>query len=218
MLAVAAGCGGGSSSSDNGIADKSAHDIVQASLAAARNAQSVHMVASLTSNGQPLHFDIKIVKGKGGAGSLSESGVSFKLIRLGDKAYFNGGTAFWTQAANATAAQLFAGKWIVASATTGNFASFTKLTDLNELLGQALANPGTLTKGKTSTIDGTPVIEVKSSKGGSLFVATTGTPFPVKILGTSSSPGSLDFKEWNQPVTLTAPKNAIDYDKLTSGG
>jgi hypothetical protein len=46
-------------------------------------------------------------------------------------------------------------------------------------------------------------------------VAATGTPYPValtKIGGKSS--GAITFDEWNQPVTLTAPKGALDLSQF----
>jgi len=38
------------------------------------------------------------------------------VIRIGGKAYFRGGTAFWRHFGGTAAAQLFKGKWLMASA------------------------------------------------------------------------------------------------------
>jgi hypothetical protein len=48
------------------------------------------------------------------------------------------------------------------------------------------------------------------TKGGTLYVATTGKPYPVEIVKTGSQPGRVDFDHFNESVTLTAPSNAID--------
>jgi hypothetical protein len=55
------------------------------------------------------------------------------------------------------------------------------------------------------------------SGAGTLYVATTGTPYPLEILKKGGSGGSILFDRWNQPVTLTAPANAININQLQSG-
>jgi hypothetical protein len=59
------------------------------------------------------------------------------------------------------------------------------------------------------------VIELRSSAGGSLYVATTGEPYPVEIAqGSGTSTGAVHFDDWNEPVDIVAPKNAVDIAKL----
>ena len=76
-VAVLAGCGG-SKSTSNGVASKSADQIVAAAKAAASSATSVHAYGSGSDNGVPLVINLHIVAGKGGKGSLSEHGLSFQ--------------------------------------------------------------------------------------------------------------------------------------------
>jgi hypothetical protein len=71
-----------------------------------------------------------------------------------------------------------------------------------------------VSRGSVTTYKGQPVIELKDSKGGSLFVAATGTPYPVAIVGDGTHKGTVVFSGWNQPVTLTAPAGAIDQQQL----
>jgi hypothetical protein len=101
----------------------------------------------------------------------------------------------------------------MASARTGELASFTPLTSLVTLMKQTLNSHGTLTTSGTTTIHGRPVVKiVDTSEGGTLYVAATGTPYPVELTGEST--GTIDFDRWNHTVGLTAPKNPIDYAKL----
>jgi hypothetical protein len=75
LAAVAlAGCGGGGGDDDNGVADKTADEIVADSLTAAKSADSVYINGSVENDGDPLEIDMHIVEGKGGAGHLSTGG------------------------------------------------------------------------------------------------------------------------------------------------
>src|SRR5881397_4025628 len=90
VLALA-GCGG---SSSNGESKKSADQIVADAQKAALAASSVHVTGTITDNGMPLRLDMTIVKDRGGKGTLSESGATFELVRIGDTAYLRGSDAF----------------------------------------------------------------------------------------------------------------------------
>jgi len=213
-VAVLAGCGG-SKSNSNGVASKSANDIVAAAKAAADSATTVHASGSGTDNGVPLVIDLHIVADKGGKGRLSEHGLSFDLVRIGPSAYIKGSAAFYKQFAGVGAAQLLQGKWLKGSATTGDLASLTPLTDLRKFFDNALSNHGILQKTGTTTVHGVQVVGIKdTTKGGVLYVATSGQPYPIEVTQGGASAGTLTFDEWNQTVTLTAPPNAVDISKL----
>lgn len=216
-LAVAlAGCGG-SSSSGNGVADKSPAEILAATKTASDGAKSVHVSGSLVSGGTPITLDMNLIAGKGGRGQLSQSGLSFELIAVGDTVYIKGSPDFYKHIGGSAAAQLLAGKWLKAPATGSDFASIGQLTNLHELVDQTLAEHGTLTKTGTTTINGQKVVGVTSkSKGGTLYIAATGTPYPVQISKSGSGSGSITFDHWNEPVTVAAPANAIDITQLQS--
>lgn len=213
--AVFAGCGGGSKSGSNGVASESAEGIVAAARAATESATSVHAYGSGSDNGVPLVIDLHIVAGKGGKGTLSEHGVSFQLVRIGDTAYIKGSSAFYKKFAGPAAAQLLQGKWLKASANTGQLASLTPLTDLVKFFDTALANHGKLAKGSETTVHGVKVIGVNdTTKGGTLYVATTGKAYPIEVTKTGASGGTLTFDEWDKSVSLSAPPHAVDISKL----
>lgn len=218
LLTALAGCGGSSSSSssENGVADKSPADILTATKTASDGARSVHVSGSIVSDGSPITLNMNLLAGKGGRGQLSESGLSFELIQVGKTVYIKGSPAFYKHIGGSAAAQLFQGKWLKASASDSDFASLSQLTDLRQLVDQTLENPGgTLTKSATSTVAGQKVIGITDkSKGGTLYIAATGKPYPVQISKTGSAGGKITFDRWNSPVTLAAPANAIDIAQL----
>lgn len=210
-----AGCGG---SSTNGVESKSPAEIVSAAQKAANSAKSVRVDGSVSTAGTQLTLDLQIAEGKGAKGSISEGPLSFELIRLGDSVYIKGSAAFYEHFAGSEAAKLLEGKWLQAPATSGEFATLGNLTDMSQLLSTVLGQHGSLAKGGTSTIDGKKVVAVKdTSKGGVLYVATTGKPYPIQISKSGSTGGKVTFSEWDAPVTITAPTGAINISKLKSG-
>lgn len=217
--AALAGCGGSSSSSSgNGVADKSADEIVAATKVAADAATSAHVAGSIVSSGSPITLNMELAAGKGGRGQLSENGLSFALIAVDGTVYIKGSPAFYKHIGGTAAAQLLQGKWLKAPANSSDFASLGQLTDLRQLIDTTLANHGKLTKGATKTVNGQKVVAVTdTSKGGTLYVAATGEPFPVEITKEGAGGGKINFDRWNKPVTLTPPPNSIDVAKLQSG-
>ncbi len=215
-VGLVAGCGG-SGAKSNGVAEKTADQIVADAQNAIDDATAVHVKGAGTSGGSPLELDLHLVAGKGGAGTLAVGGLRFEIVRIGDRAYFKGDDAFWRQFGGTAAVQLFHGRWLVAPADTGDLSSFTPLTDIEQLFKALLGDHGTLQKGEETTVgtDDAPVIAVvRTSSGGTLYVATTGKPYPLQVEGGKDSPGSITFDEWDKPIELTAPKDAIDFSKL----
>lgn len=220
IAAAIAGCGSSSSgSSENGVAAKSPTEVLKASKTAADSASAVHVAGSMVSGGAPITLDLHLVAGKGGKGKISENGLSFELIQLGGTAYISGSSEFYKHFAGPAAAQLLQGKWLKASSTTGSLATLASLTDLQKLIDAALAQHGTLTKGSKTTISGQPAIPVTdTTQNGSLYVATTGQPYPIQISKSGSGGGKITFDEWNKAVTITAPANAVDINELQHAG
>ena len=57
-----------------------------------------------------------------------------------------------------------------------------------------------------------------TTKNETLYVATTGKPFPVELTKNGTDGGTIAFAEWDKPVTLTAPANAVDIEQLQHSG
>jgi hypothetical protein len=214
--AVFAGCG---ASSDNGVASKSPAEIFAAAKTVADSASAVRVSGSTATAGTPITLDLRLVAGRGGRGRIAENGLSFELIQLEGTIYISGSTAFYTHFAGAAAAKLLQGKWLKAPATNSSFAGLSGLTELRKLLDAALAtNNGAVVKTGTSTVNGQAAVGVKDAGNGTLYVATTGQPYPLKITKLGGAGGTISFSEWNKPVSLTAPTNAVDIEQLQKGG
>lgn len=212
-LLAFAGCGG---SSDNGVASKSAEQIVAEAKKAADSASSVHVSGSIVTGGTPVTLDLTLASGKGATGEISENGVSFKLVMTGDTVYMSGSPEFYRRIGGNAAVQLLAGKWLKAPATGGEFASFGSLANMRTLIDSTLTSHGTLAKGSTTTtVGGQSAIAVNdTTKGGTLYVATKGNPYPLQIVKAGSESGKITFDRWNQSVTITPPSNSVDLSEL----
>jgi hypothetical protein len=215
LVALLAACGGSSGGgSGNGVESKSPNQIVSEVSNAVSTLNSVHVAGSVNNGGSRTTIDLNLVNGKGGAGSMAQDGLGFKIVTVGQEVYINGDSNFWSHFGGAGAAKLLSGKWLKAPAT-GQFATIATLTDVRRLFNQLLSTHGTLSKGKTTTVRGQKVVAVNdTSKGGTLYVATTGKPYPIEIVKNGASGGRVDFDRFNQPVSLTAPAGAIDISQL----
>jgi hypothetical protein len=232
VLAVTgiAGCGSSSSSSStksttsssapasNGIASKSPDAILAAARAAADSAQSAHVSGTIPTGTGTITLDLHLLAGKGGQGSMSRSGLTFQVIDVGQTVYISGDKSFWEHFGGAQAANLLVGKWLKAPGTGGQFAAFASLTDLKKLVDALLTtkNGTTLSKGSITTINGQQAIALTDpAKGGTAYIATTGPPYPLEITKTSNgNNGKIVFDQWNQPVSVSPPSNAIDITQL----
>lgn len=216
-LLLLGGCG--STSSENGIASKSATEIVAAAGRATEAASSVHVIGQQSSGGMPVTLDLYLQSGKGGHGVISEKGLTFEVIVLDGTTYIKGSYSFYKQIAGNAAAQLFQGKWLKAPSSNKELSQLGSLTDVHKLIGTALAEHGALTKGSTATVDGQKTIAVRdATKGGTLYVAVSGQPLPVEISKTGSEAGQMSFEDWNKPVSIQAPAGAIDLSQLEAAG
>jgi hypothetical protein len=216
-LAALAGCG--SSSSGNGVAAKSASQILASAEAVAEAASAVRVSGSIVSDGTPVTFDLHLVAGRGGRGQLAQGGLGFELVELGPNVFLKGSTAFYHRIGGSAAAQLFDGKWLKAPSSDPEFAPLASLTNLRGLVEKTLGSHGRLTKGSLTTLSGRKAIAVTdATKGGTLYVATEGPPYPIAIVQRGASGGRITFASWNQPVTILAPSGAIDISQLQTTG
>lgn len=212
-IAVAA-CGGGGPSG-NGVASKSPAAILAAATSAFGSAKSLHISGFVDDNGTKVTLDLDLVGGRGGSGTMALGNLGFKIVEIGTTLYVNGDSAFWTHYGGATAAGLFAGKWLEipsSNSAVAAFASLTNLADFRGLLSTALSSSaGGFTKGSTTTVDGQQVVSVseKNSKAATLYVATTGRPYPVEIVQTGK--GRLVFDHYGESVSLTKPAHVVAY-------
>jgi hypothetical protein len=200
------GCGGGAK--DNGVAAKSANDILTAAKSAVHKAGTVHIVGSGSDSTGHFAIDMRVDVAKDNAiGSFTSGAATVQIIRTGSTAYVKAPASFYTaQGAPAASAQQFADKWVKVPSTSPGFANLTGLSNIDQILAPA----STITKGSKSTVDGNAVIALIDEEG-TLYVSTTGDPVPRELVpkAGSSSSGKLVFTDFGASVDAKAPSGAI---------
>jgi hypothetical protein len=212
-----AGCGGSKKEAKpNGEASKPANQVFADARSAATSASSAHVSGSLVSNGTPFTLDLSTVRGKGAKGSVSINGLQFDLVKIGDTAYIKGSDAFYRHFAGPVIAQLIHGKWVKAPTTNARFRSFAPLASMGGLFAEIGSNHGKLVNDGEKTYQGQQVVVIRDTSDDSkLYVAATGTPYPVAIAGgNKKQSGRVTFDDWNKPVSLSAPSGAIDISQF----
>ncbi|HEV8063284.1 MAG TPA: hypothetical protein VGP46_00570 [Acidimicrobiales bacterium] len=199
---------GGCGSSGNGVASKSATQIVNTAIAAMRRAQSVHIAGTITQSGKVESLDISLYSDGDADGSVTTAGQTLQIIKIGTTDYINASAAFYqSHGETSSIAGQMGGKWIEEpDSQVGVGSEFSVGSFANSIS----KHTGTLSKAGTSTVSGQSVVGVRSSKGGTIYIQTNGTAYPVEFVGSSKTNGSgtLMFSEWNSAPTPKAPRGA----------
>jgi hypothetical protein len=155
-----------------------------------------------------------------GKGSVTLEGLGIRLVDVDGAVFAKGSKAFYTRFAGTKAANLLQGKWIEGSATKGPLASLAALADLDKVIDSTLADHGTLSRAGLAEVRGKQAVGVTDATlDGTLYVSTTGVPYPLEIVkssaGAGSRAGTIVFDRWNEPVSLAAPDHSISLSRLS---
>jgi hypothetical protein len=148
-------------------------------------------------------------------GTFTTPTGSFELISTGTAAYMRANESFWHDQAGvptATAQQL-AGQWVT-GLPKSDTASLTSTLDLKKVINQIFTSE-TLTKGSTTTINGTSAIPLTPKKGGVGYIAADGPPYLLMVTSPSSgAKGEITFSEFNTAKPPSVPTNALNIQTL----
>jgi hypothetical protein len=210
--AALAACGGGSAG--NGLAAKPAGVILARTKASVATVRTVHVAGTLKSSTLTVGLDLVLVAGKGGQGRMTLNGRAVNIKAIGKVAYFNASPAFWKQYAGAAAARFLHGNWLKMPATNADFSSVIALTNLHRLFSSFVGSGHpAVSKGKTATIAGRSAIGVvNEANGGTLYVATSGRPYPVAFERPGG--GRLVFDDYDARVSLKPPSHTFSILNL----
>jgi hypothetical protein len=198
-----------SPSASAGLEAASADEILAEARAALLRARSVHAKGNVVSEGSDYAIDLRMVRGSGATGKMAVEGKGLTLVRIGTTAYVKLDPAFLRAATNSqSSVRLLSGTYFkVTARKSAAFAPFVALTDAEQAFGSTLAPTGSVTKGKVTHIGKQRVVDllVDGGKSGHVFVALTGTPYPVRIVYGSSAKQHVDLDGYGAKVKLTAP-------------
>ena len=214
LLGFLAACGGGES--DNGIAKLSADDALAKVKTAVKDVKSVHIAGTIDQDGQSLDLDVHSARDKG-QGTLTINGGTLEVRLVDGTTYVKGeASTFEKLGAPAAQAAIIGGKWLKSGGAASQFAAFGQFLDLDQLFESLLQPEGDIEKGDTTEIEGRAALELvdKAESGGSLFIATTGDPLPLRISKSGSGGGQVDFNEYDADVTVAVPDGALDISQF----
>ncbi|MFE0516122.1 hypothetical protein [Streptomyces sp. NPDC058964] len=204
-------------------------EIADRAMKATTGASSLRMkgdVADDESNGT-IQIDMALNKKGECAGTMSMGGQGkADLIKTGDTVYMKYDEAFLraqskgeSKSDTDAAVAMLAGKWTKMAAKGQDAKDIAGFCDLDSVLGGAADVNSDATRGKTTTLDGTPAIVLHEKDGKdryTLYVATEGKPYLLKVDSTSAKdPVRLSFSDYDQPVPAKKPTGKIiDLDTL----
>ncbi|UXY28021.1 hypothetical protein [Streptomyces sp. HUAS TT20] len=204
-------------------------EIADRALKATTGASSLRLkgdVADDESNGT-IQLDMALNKKGECAGTMSMGGQGkADLIKTGDTVYMKYDEAFLraqskgeSKADTDAAVAMLAGKWTKMAVKGQDAKDIASFCDLDTVLGGAADVNSDATRGRTTTVDGTPAIVLHEKDGKdqyTLYVATEGKPYLLKIDSTSAKdPVHLTLDDYNQPVPAKKPAGKIlDLDAL----
>jgi hypothetical protein len=209
-------CGGSSSSaSDNGEGTKSASQTINDAVSCLRSTQSVHMKADLTQSGQHRVFDVDTGSGASIAGSFSLGGLTFQLVTIAGRSYFNADQGFWAQFGGAAAASRYSGTWVAippGTAADQLTSGVTLITNYKSYAdGLARSTSSSFTKNSNATTpDGRQAVSLTAADG-SLYVSKSGSACPIYLtIASTGTTGYIAFSHFNSTGSITPPPNAIE--------
>ncbi len=213
---ASAPAGSTDTTADNSLSTLSADEILQRTKSALSAANSFHVKGVLKNDSDKDQEDIK-VSGSNAAGSISIGAAKIALLRVGGEMYIKPNAEFWAKAGMPNAKTTVVaqkGRWVKVAKGDSDWATLLDGADPSKLLHPS----GKITKGATKTIAGVPTIELidHGTDAGSLFIATTGQPYPLQITGPGGA--SLTISEFGQKfedVTAPTADQVIDLSSMT---
>ncbi|MFI1419444.1 hypothetical protein ACH4VX_15860 [Streptomyces sp. NPDC020731] len=205
-------------------------EIADKAFKATTGASSLRMTGDVPDDGSggTIHVDMALNKRGECAGTMGMDGQGeAELIKTGDTVYMRYDEKFLRSQSEGepeesvdAAVALLAGKWTRMSAEGSDVKDLAGFCDLDQVLGGAEDGDSDATRGKTTTIDGTPAITLKAQDGDdrfTLYVATEGEPYMLRFDSTSTAePGSLSFSDYDEPVPVEKPAgDVLDLDSLS---
>jgi len=174
-----------------------------------------------------ISLDVALNKKGECAGTIGMGGKGrVGLIKTGDLVYMKFDEEFLREQSDGeskadtdAAVAMLAGKWTKTKATGADAKEFGDFCDLTKVLEGAEDTNSDATRGKTTTVDGTPAITLHEKDGKdryTLYVATEGKPYLLRVDSTAGADqGSVTFSDFDEPVPARKPAGEIlDLDAL----
>ena len=179
-------------------------------------AGAVHLTGSLgnVATRKPVTVDIWMQK-DGTRSTRRANGMTLQLIRTGGVTYVRGPTAYYEESGVPRGnAEKLDDRWVRAPANS-DYAYIDRFDDLVASFTHPGDGASIEPRVQTSTYNGRPVLIVSQTDTSQLFVAASGTPYPVRMISAPRS-GRADTRlsDFGRRQTISAPTNVIDGTEL----
>ena len=221
--------------------DPAAIKLYDQAITALSKVNSVHLKGQGSDGTDTFTIDVQFANGKGATGTIGMSGGTMKIVAVNKAIYIQADakafSAFAGQDIPADALQAISGKWLKvssaeASSSDNPFGSFgADFADLKSFAQQFTPSGAISLQPGTKTINGKTAVGIidagqSDSDQSILYVEKDGDHLPLEIVPgpkasaapSSAGPttGTIDFIDYNTPVTITEPTGAIDIAQLMS--
>ncbi|MFJ1754592.1 hypothetical protein [Kitasatospora sp. NPDC088134] len=204
---------------DNGVGQLSAPEALQRAVRALKDAGAVRAVGTVSGGGSQISMDLRMDTVGSCTGTLTQSGTgSFQVVKSGQQLWVKPDLAFWQSHGGSAAAELVGDRYLKTTADNADFAEIGDLCNLGTLADQIGTGKTDLAKGAPTTVQGRPALTLTNSAStgtGTLYVASTGSPVPLRL---EKATGTVDFSDFGTPVPTATPGPAqsLDLDQLQS--
>ncbi|MFF3483924.1 hypothetical protein ACFYXC_11615 [Streptomyces sp. NPDC002701] len=203
-------------------------EIADQAVEATSNASSLRMKGGMKDDdGSLVDLDMALDEKGRCAGTMSANGQGEAELRMtGDTLYMKYDEKFLraqdegaSKEETDSVVAMLAGKWTKMSATGSDAKDIAGFCDLDTVLADFEDVNSDATRGRTTTVDGSPAIVLHEKDGKdayTLYVATEGEPYLLKVVSRSAEdPGTVTFSDFDTPVPAEKPKGeVIDLDAM----
>jgi hypothetical protein len=191
--------------------------LVTAAIAATNAATSVTVNGSGSSSGKSVKIALTVGQ-KAAFGSLTYSGQTTTLRRLGSAIYAKGTKGFLEQQGLSTSqATVEANKWFrIPTSDATDYHDLDQFLTVTGLLSGLVpsATGATVSGTKKATLHGQAVEVVSgtfSGQKGQIYIASHGKPFLLKVVQAegASGGGTINLSNYDKSVQTSAPKGAV---------
>lgn len=205
----------------NGEATKSGPQIIKDTAAALQTAKSYRLEGVVPISGSSGSFTFDVAGAAVGAGTFTLGTLTFQLDEIRGTDYIKSKT-LWQGIDGGALQSLLANRWVsipannpLAKQLTTGLASLTSARQEAQaiLKGEAGAK-----RGRSGTSGGQAVIQVAEGTGSTasvVYVATSGAPYPVRVVGQGKD--YLALSDYNQNFNVTAPHGSVSLLDVIAG-
>ncbi|MFD7534945.1 MULTISPECIES: hypothetical protein [unclassified Streptomyces] len=222
LLAGAVGCGSDDKEAFDG---QSADQIAAKAVEATRQAKSMHMKGNVAqSGGQRVAVDLSVDDQKNCQGTVTNAQAVSDIRHKDATLFLKGNAAYWQNSlkqqpqADAIVPKV-ADKWVRMPASDDQLTGLCDKQGLVAAMDEDKSERQGLTRGSTTTIDGTKALELKKNKNGatqSMFVATEGKPYILKVISGGTKSETTLFTDYDKPINPEQPpaNQTVDIKQL----